>query len=352
MGGGTAGTTTVPRVDDATAPSTGAWAAGLATLTPDGTVLDTWYPSPALASAEEVAALAARLGATAPGTVRPGPSSVSELLGTDISGACGSDPVRRVERVPVVTYVASVDDPPQDTHDVYLRLHLLSHRLVPPHGANLDGMFGLLNNVVWTTAGPCAVEGFESTRLALQAKGTTVHVLGLDKFPRMTDYVVPSGVRIADADRVRLGAHLAAGTTVMHEGYVNFNAGTIGTVMVEGRISAGVVVDDGSDIGGGASIMGTLSGGGTQVISVGKRSLVGANAGIGISLGDDCTVEAGLYVTAGTRVTLPDGTVTKALELSGQDGLLFIRNSTTGVVEARPRGGRTIALNAALHHND
>jgi 2,3,4,5-tetrahydropyridine-2,6-dicarboxylate N-succinyltransferase len=338
-------------VDDATTSTTGAWAAGLATLTPDGTVLDTWYPSPTLASADDVAARAAGLGAAAPGTVQPGRAVVSELLGVDIAGACGSDPVRRVERVPVVTFLPSVDEPPRDTHDVYLRLHLLSHRLVRPRGANLDGMFGLLNNVVWTTAGPCAVEDFESTRLALQAKGGTVHVLGLDKFPRMTDYVVPSGVRIADADRVRLGAHLAAGTTVMHEGYVNFNAGTLGTAMVEGRISAGVTVDEGSDVGGGASIMGTLSGGGTEIISVGRRSLVGANAGIGISLGDDCVVEAGLYVTAGTRVTLPDGTVTKALELSGQDGMLFIRNSTTGVVEVRPRAGRTVELNAALHHN-
>ena len=338
--------------DDSTASATGAWAAGLATLTPDGRVLDTWYPSPTLATADEVSHRAGDAGAGAPGTVRPGVADVSALLGTDVATACGPDPVRRVERVPVVTYITSLDDPPVDAHDAYLRLHLLSHRLIRPHGANLDGLFGLLSNVVWTSVGPCAVDDFEATRLALLAGGATVNVLGVDKFPRMTDYVLPTGVRIADADRIRLGAHLADGTTVMHEGYVNFNAGTLGAVMVEGRISAGVVVDDGSDIGGGASIMGTLSGGGTQIISVGKRSLVGANAGIGISLGDDCAVEAGLYVTAGTRVTLPDGTVTKALELSGADGLLFIRNSTTGVVEVRPRAGRAVELNAALHHND
>jgi 2,3,4,5-tetrahydropyridine-2-carboxylate N-succinyltransferase len=253
--------------------------------------------------------------------------------------------------VPVATFVERLDDPPVDAHDAYLRLHLLSHRLVAPHGANLDGLFGLLSNVVWTSAGPCPVDGFEQVRLALRAQGELVQVFGLDKFPRMTDYVVPPGVRIADADRVRLGAHLADGTTVMHEGFVNFNAGTLGASMVEGRISQGVVVGEGSDVGGGASIMGTLSGGGKEIIRVGERSLVGANAGIGISLGDDCVVEAGLYVTAGTRVTLPDGTITKAAELSGRDGLLFRRNSTTGAVEVLSRSGGTFELNAALHSN-
>ena len=187
--------------------------------------------------------------------------------------------------------------------DAYLRLHLLSHRLVRPHGLNLDGIFGVLTNVVWTSAGPCPVDDFEATRLRLRAAQGPVQVFGVDKFPRMTDYVVPTGVRIADADRVRLGAHLAEGTTVMHEGFVNYNAGTLGTSMVEGRITAGVVVGDGSDVGGGSSIMGTLSGGGTQVVSIGERCLLGANAGIGISLGDDCVVEAGCYVTAGTKVT-------------------------------------------------
>ena len=220
-----------------------------------------------------------------------------------------------------------------------------------PNSISLDGLFGALTNVVWTNHGPCAVDGFETTRLALLARGP-VQVFGVDKFPRMTDYVVPSGVRIADADRVRLGAHLASGTTVMHEGFVNFNAGTLGSSMVEGRISQGVVVGDGSDIGGGASTMGTLSGGGTERVSIGQRCLLGAESGLGIALGDDCVIEAGLYVTAGTKVTLPDGTVTKASELSGQSNLLFLRNSVTGTVEARPRDGHGIVLNSALHAND
>ncbi|HEX8802625.1 MAG TPA: 2,3,4,5-tetrahydropyridine-2,6-dicarboxylate N-succinyltransferase, partial [Acidimicrobiales bacterium] len=296
--------------------------------------------------------LAGRLGAGLPGTVRLDADEAAAALAVDPGQALGADPRRRVERVAVATFVEHLADPPVDAHDVYLRLHLLSHRLVEPHGLNLDGQFGLLSNVVWTTAGACAVEGFEDVRLALLAAGVPVQVLGVDKFPRMTDYVLPTGVRIADADRVRLGAHLASGTTVMHEGFVNFNAGTLGTSMVEGRISAGVVVGDGSDLGGGSSVMGTLSGGGKEVVRIGRRCLVGANGGIGISLGDDCVVEAGLYVTAGTRVTLPDGTVVKALELSGHDGLLFIRDSTTGAVSVRPRAGGTVELNAELHRND
>ncbi len=259
-----------------------------------------------------------------------------------------------MRRLVVRTVVEDLQAPPADAPDAWLRLHLLSHRLVAPHTVNLEGVFRLLANVVWTDAGPCAVEGFETTRLRLTEARGRVTVLGVDKFPRMTDYVLPTGVRIADADRVRLGAHLAAGTTVMHEGFVNYNAGTLGASMVEGRISAGVVVGDGSDVGGGASIMGTLSGGGTAVISVGRRCLIGANAGIGISLGDDCVVEAGCYVTAGTKVTvLGDGepVVRKASDLSGASNVLFRRNSTTGVVEAVPWGGAGIALNADLHAN-
>jgi 2,3,4,5-tetrahydropyridine-2-carboxylate N-succinyltransferase len=334
-----------------TAPeNVGAWGAGLATVTPDGRVLDTWYPSPTLGLAGPGAELAGRLGTYIPGTVRLDAAAARDLFPFDLTGALGPDDRRRVERVAVVTFVDHLADPPVDTHDAWLRLHLLSHRLVAPHGANLDGLFGLLTNVVWTSAGPCAVEGFEEVRLAHRAAGIALQVFGLDKFPRMTDYVIPTGVRIADADRVRLGAHLASGTTVMHEGFVNFNAGTLGTSMVEGRLSA--VVDDGSDVGGGASIMGTLSGGGKEVIRVGKRCLIGANGGAGISLGDDCVIEAGLYVTAGSRVTLPDGTVVKALDVSGQDGLLFRRNSTTGAIEVLPRTGGSVELNAQLHSND
>ncbi len=306
-----------------------AWGHGLLTLTGDGTVLDAWFPVPALGEAGGAGELAAPAGL--------------EALATP-------DEARGVRReVRLVT--ADLDTPPADAADGWLRLHLLSHRLCPPNSINLDGLFGVLTNVVWTSQGPCAVEGFELTRVRLLARGP-VQVVGVDKFPRMTDYVVPSGVRIADADRVRLGAHLAAGTTVMHEGFVNFNAGTLGTSMVEGRISQGVVVGDGSDIGGGASTMGTLSGGGTERVSIGERCLLGAESGLGIALGDDCVVEAGLYVTAGTKVTLPDGTVTKARELSGQGNLLFLRNSVTGAVEARPRDGHGIVLNSALHAND
>ena len=297
---------------------------GLATVTPDGTVLDTWYPAPVL-------------DGDAP--------DVPEL-----EKLAGEDADRGVRTTVVRTQIGSLAAPPADATDVYLRLHLLSHRLVRPHEINLDGVFGLLSNVVWTNFGPCAVAGFETVRARLRTRGP-VTVYGVDKFPRMVDYVLPSGVRIADADRVRLGAHLAEGTTVMHEGFCNYNAGTLGASMVEGRISAGVVLGDGSDLGGGASVMGTLSGGGKEVISVGRRCLIGANAGIGISLGDDCVVEAGLYVTAGTKVTLPAGEVVAARTLSGQNGLLLRRNSVTGAVEALPREGQGIALNAALHAN-
>ncbi|MGA5134337.1 2,3,4,5-tetrahydropyridine-2,6-dicarboxylate N-succinyltransferase [Streptomyces olivoreticuli] len=321
--------------------TTGAVAAGLATITEDGTVLDTWFPAPELVAEPGPA-----------GTERLTAERAAELLGEGALKALGPDPRRGVEVVAVRTVIASLDAKPLDAHDAYLRLHLLSHRLVKPHGQNLDGIFGLLANVAWTSLGPVAVDQVEKVRLNARAEGLHLQVTSIDKFPRMTDYVAPSGIRIADADRARLGAHLAPGTTVMHEGFVNFNAGTLGTSMVEGRISAGVVVGDGTDIGGGASIMGTLSGGGKQIISIGERCLLGAEAGIGIALGDDCIVEAGLYVTAGTRVTLPDGEVVKALDLSGADNLLFRRNSTSGRVEALPRSGSWGGLNEALHsHN-
>ncbi|WP_182359884.1 2,3,4,5-tetrahydropyridine-2,6-dicarboxylate N-succinyltransferase [Tomitella gaofuii] len=331
----------------------GATGTGVATITRDGTVLDTWYPDPRLDTGADAPGAGAAAGAGA-GTVRLEAGDVP----ADLAGLTGKDGRRGTERIAVRTTIASLDAPPVDAHDAYLRLHLLSHRLVAPHRLNLDGLFGLLANVVWTNHGPCAPQGFETVRAALAADGP-VTVYSIDKFPRMVDYVVPAGVRIADADRVRLGAHLAEGTTVMHEGFVNFNAGTLGASMVEGRISAGVVVGDGSDVGGGASIMGTLSGGGTQVITIGRSCLLGANAGVGISLGDDCVVEAGLYLTAGTKVTLLDApdvgssgtTVVKAAALSGTSGLLYRRNSQTGSVEAVSRTGSGIALNSALHKN-
>ena len=298
---------------------------GLATWWSGGP-LDVWYPQPAL-------------GDTPP----PVPG---------LDAAARPDDVRGVEVRTVRTVIDDLDAPPADVADAYLRLHLLSHRLVQPRTINLDGIFGILPNVAWTTRGPVALEELGAARLRARTHGEHLVVLGVDRFPRMTDYVVPPGVRIADADRVRLGAHLAEGTVVMHEGFVNFNAGTLGTSMVEGRISAGVVVGDGSDIGGGASIMGTLSGGGQEVISVGSGCLIGANAGIGISLGDDCVVEAGTYVTAGARVTLPDGEIVKARDLSGASGMLFSRNSTTGALQALPRSGTWGGLNAALHATD
>ena len=297
---------------------------GIATLA-GTTVLDVWYPAPSL------------------GALTGSPDAALTAL-------VGADQVRGVTRE-LVSIEIDLTKAPADAKDAYLRLHLLSHRLVKPHGAVMDGIFGLLANVVWTSQGPCAVEGFELTRAKLKAQYGHVSVYGVDKFPRMVDYVIPSGVRIADADRVRLGAHLASGTTVMHEGFCNFNAGTLGTSMVEGRISAGVVVGDGTDVGGGASIMGTLSGGGKEVISIGEKCLLGANSGLGISLGDNCVIEAGTYITAAAKVTLPDGEVVKAGTLSGADNLLFRRNSLTGGLEVVLRTGTWGGLNSILHAN-
>jgi 2,3,4,5-tetrahydropyridine-2-carboxylate N-succinyltransferase len=306
-----------------------AWGIGLATVTAAGQVLDTWYPEGFLG-----------LG---------GPPDEAPVLPAGLTGPRSLTGLSTAE---VRVTVASLADPIKGASDAYLRLHLLSHRLVVPNAVNLDGIFGSLANVAWTSAGPCPPDRVGELRLLERAAGRHLAVHGVDKFPRMTDYVVPTGVRIADAARVRLGAHLAAGTTVMQEGFVNYNAGTLGTSMVEGRIVQGVVVGDGSDIGGGSSIMGTLSGGGKERIRIGERSLIGANAGIGITLGDDCVVEAGCYITAGSKLTLPDGRVVKARELSGVPNLLFWRNSVTGALEARPRTGSGIELNAALHAND
>ena len=294
-------------------------AVGLASYAGDK-ILDVWYPDPLDADAD------------------------LDHLGT-------VDEARGVEQRSIVTEIADLSAPPADAADGYLRLHLLSHRVFKPHDISVEGIFGVLNNVVWTTEGPCDVENFTEVKKRLIDTGRPPTVTSVDKFPRMIDYVIPSGVRIADGDRVRLGAYLGEGTTVMHEGFVNFNAGTLGKSMVEGRISAGVLVGDGTDVGGSASIMGTLSGGGTEVISIGRNCLLGANSGIGISLGDDCVVEAGLYVTAGTVVTLPDETRVKGRELSGVSNMLFRRNSVTGTIEAMPRSGSWGGLNEALHQN-
>jgi 2,3,4,5-tetrahydropyridine-2-carboxylate N-succinyltransferase len=297
---------------------------GIATIS-NGTTLDVWFPSPSL-------------------------SALSGSAPAELTALAGTDAARAVTRE-VISIEIDTTKAPANAADAYLRLHLLSHRLVKPHGVALDGIFGLLSNVVWTSVGPCAVDGFEITRARLKAAHGHVSVYGVDKFPRMVDYVVPSGVRIADADRVRLGAHLASGTTVMHEGFVNFNAGTLGTSMVEGRSSAGVVVGDGTDVGGGASIMGTLSGGGKEVISIGEKCLLGANSGLGISLGDNCVIEAGTYITSAAKVRLPDGEIVKAGTLSGASNLLFRRNSLDGCLEVVLRTGTWGGLNSILHAN-
>ena len=298
---------------------------GLATVSFSGAVLDTWFPEPVL-------------------------GNLSTPVLPFLSALAGVDEIRGVKRE-VVSLEIDLDKAPESVSDAYLRLHLLSHRVIKPHGANVEGIFGILNNVVWTSVGPCPVENFEITRANLKQKYGAITVLAVDKFPRMVDYVIPSGVRIADADRVRLGAHLASGTTVMHEGFVNFNAGTLGTSMVEGRISAGVVVGDGTDIGGGASIMGTLSGGGKEIISIGEKCLLGANSGLGISLGNNCVIESGTYITAAGKVRLPDGDIVKASSLSGASNLLFRRNSLDGCLEVVMRTGSWGGLNSVLHSN-
>ena len=314
---------------EATSETRSAWGWGLATVHTDGGVLDTYYPDPKLGT--------------------PGPDDKEPPA--FLTNATSTDPIRQVSRI-VIQTVIDLDAAAADVPDGYLRLHLLSYRLCQPRTLNMDGMFALMPNNVWTSVGPCRPQGFELIREQLRQPNGGLEIYAVDKFPRMVDYVIPSGVRMGDAVRVRLGAYLADGTTVMHEGFCNFNAGTLGHSMVEGRISLGVTVDDGSDIGGGASIMGTNSGGGKVQITVGKGCLIGAEGGIGISLGDNCVVEAGLYLTAGTRVTMPDGSVVKALDLSGAPNWLYLRDSTTGKVMAKPRGvTEHVALNEVLHKN-
>jgi 2,3,4,5-tetrahydropyridine-2-carboxylate N-succinyltransferase len=350
-----------------------AFAVGLASVSRYGRVLDSYYPFASLGEHFGAAAIFSKINGRKAGggnfeldagaleeaishlSVFDGDGEYHPILETLRMASTAvreDDSLLRTERSrrAVVTFIGDLADPPDGVSDVYLRLHLLSQRKIQPHGANLDNIFGILPNVVWTDRGPFDSEEFERTRVELKTRGVEVRVHSVDKFPRMTDYVVPSGVRIANADNVRLGAHLAVGTTVMHAGFVNFNAGTLGPSMVEGRISAGVVVEPESDVGGGASIMGTLSGGGGEVIRIGSHCLLGANSGCGISLGDGCTIEAGLYITAGARVTMPDGSVVKARELSGRSGLLFWRNSQSGAIEVKERNN-TVALNTALHEN-
>ncbi len=325
-----------------------AWGVGLATIVngdSEDSVLDTWFP-------------AGQLGVGAPPWLnqREADSQLAKLP----AEATRPDPIRGVHTRWICVVIQSLAAPPSGISDAYLRLHLLSHRLVRPHGLNTDGIFEQLPNVAWTSAGPCAIDQLNVAQLRARRAGSWLHVRGVDKFPQMLDYVVPRGVRVADAARVRLGAHLAPGTTVMHEGFVNFNAGTLGSSMVEGRISAGVVVGDRSDIGGGASIMGTLSGGGAEVISIGEDCLLGANSGVGISLGNGCVVEAGCYITAGAKVTVraavsahgrsyETGSVLRAQELSNADGLLFWRHSVTGALEVSGRAGNWGGLNTQLH---
>jgi 2,3,4,5-tetrahydropyridine-2-carboxylate N-succinyltransferase len=308
---------------------TKAWGMGLATISADGTILDTYYPKPQLGPAPK--------------------GDEVYLMDKAFDALIGKDPRRNVEVKAVRTEI-NLNDPVSSTPDAYLRLHLLSHLLVKPNSISLENLMAHLPIVAFSSIGPLSVLDYEKLLPTLTRSGVTVH--SVDKFPRLVDYVVPKGVRIADTNRVRLGAYLSPGTTIMHEGFVNFNAGTLGVAMIEGRVSQGVVVGNGSDIGGGASIMGTLSGGGRERVQIGERALLGANAGIGISIGDDSVVEAGLYVTAGTKVTIIDGAeerTVKATELSGQPNLLFRRNSTNGRVEVLPRTGVGITLNASLH---
>lgn len=302
----------------------GAWGRGTASYSTTGTLLEAWFDDLGLAEPPSQSA-------------EPYPQT--------------HDPIREVTVQPIEIRIASLAEPPSDTADAYLRLHLLSTRQITPHQANVAGIFGQLSNNAWTDLGPVSASELPRVRANARRQGHRLRVDMVDKFPRMSDYVVPDGVRIADASRVRLGAYLAAGTTVMHEGFVNYNAGTLGKSMVEGRISAGVIVGDGSDVGGGSSIMGTLSGGGTEVVSIGERCLLGANAGLGISLGDDCVVAAGCYVTAGSKVTLPDGNIVKARDLSGVDNVMFWSNTVTGVLEAKQRDRSWGTLNEALHKN-
>ena len=331
------------------------FALGVATKDSSGNFLEVYYPDPWLEPSEEYLAPLLKSLDYQGGNIYAeiSPDQIALLAAKNQKDSLT---ILQEHQEPLLAVILENDDKPQSVPEIYLKLHLLSHRLVLPHQVNLEGMFGILPNVAWTRRGAIAIDDLSNRQLEARLSGESIDVISVDKFPKMTSYVVPSGVRIADTARVRLGAYIGEGTTIMHEGFVNFNAGTEGTAMIEGRISAGVFVGEHSDLGGGCSIMGTLSGGGTEVISVGKNCLIGANAGLGFPLGDRCTIEAGLYITANTKVTVMDSNlnsveVIKARDLANKDELLFIRNSTTGVVECRTNKS-SIELNAELHsHN-
>lgn len=335
---------------------------GVGTKSAAGDLLEVYYNAPILnADAKLVDAVAGAVGYTGGNASIEIDAAQLKALEAAFLSVGAEDQAEITEILegtaqPLVICILETDDAPTTTAEVYLKLSLISHRLVKPHGQNLTGIFGLLPNVAWTNEGAIALDELPGRQLAARAQGRILQVTSVDKFPQMTNYVVPAGIRVGDASRIRLGAHVGEGTTVMHEGFINFNAGTLGVSMVEGRISAGVVVGNGSDLGGGCSTMGTLSGGNNVIISVGENALLGANAGLGIPLGDRCTLEAGLYVTGGSKVTILDDqnqevATVKASELAGKSDLLFRRNSQNGRIEVKTNKS-AIELNAELHsHN-
>lgn len=339
------------------------YALGLASVTrnADRKIIEAWFPEPILNPPDNLVAPLPELGYEGGNQVLELRNSGMHIMAQAFGDAGHSASAALAARgsaydADLALVILATDDAPGSVAEAFLKLHMLSHRLVRPHGTNLTGMFGLLHNIAWTSQGPIDLPELPERQLQARLAGETLTVNMVDKFPKMTDYVVPTGIRIGDTARVRLGAHVGEGTTVMHEGFINFNAGTLGKGMIEGRISAGVVIGDGSDLGGGCSTMGTLSGGGDIVISVGENCLIGANAGIGIPLGDRCSVEAGLYITAGTKVQMLDDQgqpvqVVKARELAGHSDLLLRRNSVNGQVECLTNKS-AIALNEELHANN
>jgi len=341
--------------------STFALAFGSATKNRDQKIIEAFFPNPILNPSDDLVAVVGAIAGYEQGNqvieITP---QVSELLAAAFNGADDSAnadfaTAAAKSAQPLLLVILETDEAPKTVAEGYLKLQLISHRLVKPHGLVLDGIFGVLHNIAWTNKGAIDLPELAERQIAARLKGETITVDCVDKFPKMVDYIVPNGVRIADTSRVRLGAHVGNGTTVMHEGFINFNAGTTGVSMVEGRISAGVMVGEGSDIGGGASIMGTLSGGGKMIIAIGENSLLGANAGLGIPLGNRCTIESGLYITAGSKIKMldnegKDAGVAKARDLANKDDLLFRRNSMTGQIECLANKS-AVELNSMLHSN-